>query len=122
MILPELEVRQEVWQVEGLRWPAMALGIIGGAVAFVSGIIDMIAGNLAGGLVAVISCIALLAISAMTPSLPGWSATLFVVASVLFVVMSSVAAAFSAPLLLIAALLGVLASWGRRRTQATRVV
>jgi hypothetical protein len=99
----------------------MVLGIIGGFAALVSGVIDMIAGNLAGGIVVVLSCIALLAISAMTPSLPGWSALLFVVASVVFLLMSSVAAAFSAPLLLIAAILGALASRAKRRASAARV-
>lgn len=108
--------------MEGLRWPAMVFGLIGGAVAFVSGIIDMIAGNFTGGVIAMLSCIVLFALSAMTPSLPGWSALLSVVAAFVFLMVNSVAVAFSGPLLLIAALLGAFASRARKRAAQSRVM
>lgn len=107
--------------MEGLRWPAMVFGLFGAAVAFVSGFVDMLASNLGGGLVAIAGSIIVCAISAMTPSLPGWSAGLFVVSAFVFLLVSSFAVAFSGPLLLLAAILGSLASWGRRRASAARV-
>ncbi len=108
--------------MEGLRWPAMVFGLFGAAVAFVSGFVDMLASNLGGGLLAIAGSILVCAISAMTPSLPGWSAGLFVVTALVFLVVSSFAVAFSGPLLLIAAILGGFASWGRKRTSAARHV
>jgi hypothetical protein len=113
--------RREEKQMEGLRFPAMVLGIIGGVGVFIAGILDMIVGNLAGGLVALLGCIALLAISAMMPSLPGWSSVLFALAAFVFLMTSSVAIGLSAPLLLIAAVLGTLASRAKRRASAARV-
>lgn len=107
--------------MEGLRWPAMVFGLFGAAASFVCGFADMIASNLTGGLIAFAGSVVLCALSAMTPSLPGWSAGLFVAVAFVFLLVNSIAAVFSGPLLLIAAILGGLASWGRKRASAARV-
>jgi hypothetical protein len=82
-----------------------------------SRILDIIIGNLAGGITALVALIILCAVAAMTPSLPGWSAGLFVVVAFVFLLMNSTAAAFAGPLLLIAAVLGALAAYSKKRAR-----
>jgi hypothetical protein len=107
--------------MEGLRWPAMVFGLFSALVAFVGGVIDVLGNTPPGGLIAILASVVLCAVSAMTPSLPGWSAVLFVAAALILLTVSPVAGAFSLPLLVLAAILAAFAAWGRKRSRRPRV-
>jgi hypothetical protein len=101
--------------VEGLRWPAMVFGIFGGVATFIAGIFDLLS-NPPAGAIALLASIVVFAVSAMTPSLPGWAALLFIILILLFAIVgASFSFAFAGPLLLIAAILAAIVAWIRRR-------
>ncbi len=64
--------------LEGLRFPAMVFGIIGGIMAFFSIFADLLQENSSGAIAALILTVILFATAAMTPSLPGWSAAVYI--------------------------------------------
>jgi hypothetical protein len=104
--------------MQELRWPGMVFGLFGGLAALLWGALDLAFNNLWGGVTVLAASLVIFAVSAMTPSLPGWSALAFVVVVFFLLVAGSFATLFAGVLVLVACVLNGLAAWAKRRAGA----